>query len=73
MIKSFVLLFKLLDKARDKTELHPPAAFDLSGFEIKYSPRHRRNSVLVKTASAGARITQGLGLPPLSMVRTKSS
>lgn len=41
MIQSFVLLFKLLAKAKDKTQLRPPAAFDLSGFEIKYSPLHK--------------------------------
>lgn len=69
MIKSFVLLFKLLDKAREKTQLHPPAVFDLSGFEIKCSPCNRHNCVLVKTASP---ITQGSGLPPLSTLRTKS-
>ena len=57
---------------RDKTQLHPPAAFDLSGFEIKYSPCNRRNCVLVKTASPGSPITRGLGLPPLSTLRTKS-
>jgi len=71
MIKSFVLLFKLLDEARDKTQLHPPAAFDLSGFEIKYSPCNRRNCVLVKTAFAGSPRTGGLGHPPLSKLRMK--
>lgn len=72
MIKSCVLLFKLLDKARDKTQLRLPAAFDLLGFEIKYSHCDRHNCVLVKTASLGSSITWGLGLPPLSMLRRKS-
>lgn len=71
MIKSFVLLFKLLDKARDKTQLHLPAAFDLSGFEIKYSPCNRHNCVLVKTASPGSAITWVFGAPSTQHLKNK--
>jgi len=39
MTESFVLLFQLLEKAREKMQLLPTAAFALPGFEIKYSPR----------------------------------